>query len=77
VWSVVLYNQTEDQPDVAVTRYGAGWVVATADDHGCEIEYGQTEAFKFAYNVLETVPEPATLSLLVIGGLGLLRRKRR
>lgn len=38
--------------------------------------YDPTEYHEFQINVIQTTPEPTTLSLLLIGGLALLSRRR-
>jgi hypothetical protein len=70
----------EDSPLVAAWAYGDGRVVSFGD---CNIfaeaeDYGQVDNIAFSINTFEylAIPEPSTLLLLVLGGLGLRKRRR-
>ena len=65
--------------DLDVTSIVQGWVNGSNDNNGLVL-FGTTAAFQgagFENITLNVVPEPATMSLLALGGLAILRRRRK
>lgn len=60
----------------AVTHFGASWFRDPNDPQGATDENEAVEVSAYA-SWIQTVPEPATLTLLALGGAILLRRRRR
>jgi len=59
---------------------GSGWTLTVAADinaNGWIIGQGKNPDGEYHAFLLKPVPEPATVSLLLLGGMGMIRRKRR
>jgi uncharacterized membrane protein len=76
--AAVLSNDVTGQTIAVMGTYGAGHVVAIGDSNLWDsFSYPDDYSRLFAVNTFNylATPEPATLSLLTLGGLALLRRR--
>lgn len=75
VWEDNLFYDLNDliPPDTNLDL----WYAFDINDSGQIVGYGWTDEWEVRSYLLTPIPEPATLSLLVLGGLVLIRRRRK
>jgi T5SS/PEP-CTERM-associated repeat protein len=66
-----------DASNVMQYDTGSGWANITGATSGVDYNIADGSGDLAGYSVLTMIPEPATMSLLAIGGLALLRRRKR
>ena len=80
---VTFLNWDTNQPDNAggVEDYVGMWQVPPPDASGIAGKWNDFDNFiptgtRVGYGVVEVIPEPTSLSLLALGGLALIRKRR-